>query len=173
MTYLARVASIQRLGQKAKAEIFGVKRQKDKLWTRVEKRTLDLPYVRTWKEEQLLILELDSKGDIDVVTSAVDHIFEELQTWTMHLTKFDTAKANLEYLKQSVEYQSNELTRRERILEEREQLQRIQEENLKKLNKLAHDKLKAVEIQHAALESAWEHVLYKQNELKVKPGSHQ
>lgn len=165
MTYLAEVVQAQRLGQKARAKLLGVKRS-DGLWIGVKQTTRELPYSKVWNEKQLVLLELDKEGRVEEVIPGSDRLFEVLREWSLRLTRFDSDKADLELKKQSLEYQAAKLFARDQELRKREELQRHQEEKLESILKLAQDKLDAAAKQHEALKGAWEHLNYKEQQLK-------
>lgn len=165
VTFLAEVSQVSRLGQKAKAVLKGVRRS-DGLWVSATQKTIDLPYSRTWHEKQLLLLELNKDGLVEEVTCGSDRLFEALQDWTLRLTGFDSDKADIELMRKSLEYQSIELLRRNEEVKRREELIRIQEKALEELKALATDKLDTARKQHQALKGAWEHLNYREQQLR-------
>lgn len=165
VTFLAEVTQVSRLGQKAKAILKGVRRS-DGLWVSATNRTIDLPYNRTWHEKQLLLLELNKDGSVEEVTHASDRLFEALKEWNLRLARFDSDKVELELQKKSLEYQAAKLYAREQELRKAEELQRISEKSLEELKTLADEKLQAANKQHEALKGAWEHLNYREQQLK-------
>lgn len=167
VTFLAEVTQVSRLGQKAKAILKGVRRS-DGLWVSATPKTIDLPYNRTWHEKQLLLLQINKDGLVEEVIHASDRLFEALKEWNLRLARFDSDKVELELQKKSLEYQAVKLYAREQELRKAEELQRISEKSLEELKALANEKLQAANKQHEALKGAWEHLNYREQQLKTR-----
>lgn len=161
MTYLAEIVQILHFGHKARAKLLGVKRR-DGLWISASPTVVELPYSRAWHEQQLILLELDNRGNVEVASSTNERLFKALQEWSVTLTQFDTRKAELDSKHESLKYQSAKLLKREEELKRREELQTITEKQLESLEEKVQEKLVAVNVQHAALTEAWKHVYYKE-----------
>ena len=101
-----------------------------------------------------------------VITSGGDRLVECLRDWSLRLTRFDSKNADIELTKESLEYQSMKLYAREEDLKRRDLLQKAQEQKLQTLLEKAQVKIKTAEAQSDALKAAWEHLYYKEQQLK-------
>jgi len=164
VTYLAEIVQLSHFGQKVRAKLLGVKRS-DGLWIQSAQTIVELPYSRVWHEQQLILLELDKRGNVEVAVSANERLNKALQEWSLKAFQFDTRKGDLDEKHESLKYQSAKLLKREADLKRREELQTILEKQLQSLEEKVQEKLVAVEIQHAALTEAWKHVHYKEQQL--------
>lgn len=126
MTYLAEIVQLSHFGQKVRAKLLGVKRS-DGLWIMSAQTIVELPYSRAWHEQQLILLELDKRGNVEVANSTNERLFKALQEFTLVLTQFDMRKADLDLKHESLKYQSAKLLKREVELKRREELQTILE----------------------------------------------
>lgn len=167
MTYIAEVTSTNRLAKKAIALLLGKKRP-DGLWINVPNEVVTIHGNHSLNDRNLVLLELDSDRSVMVITSASDRLVECLRDWSLRLTRFDSRNADIELSKESLAYQSIKLYEKEEDLKRRDELQRQQEQKLQILQKLTQDKAEAAERQHEALKAAWEHLYYKEEQLKRK-----
>lgn len=165
MTYIAEVISVNRLVKKATALLLGKKRP-DGMWLSVAKEEVVIHGNHALNEKQLILLELDSDRAPMVITSAASRLVECLSDWSLRLTRFDSRSADIELSKESLEYQSAKLYQKEEDLKRRDILQRQQEQKLLSLMEKAQKKVDAAEAQNTALKAAWEHLYYKEQQLK-------
>lgn len=161
MTYLAEIVQLSHFGQKVRAKLLGVKRT-DGLWVMSTQTIVELPYSRAWHEQQLILLELDRRGNVEVAISTNERLNKVLQEWSLKAFEFDSRKADLDEKHESLKYQSAKLLKREEELKRREELQTILEKQLESLKEKVQEKLVAVEIQNAELTKAWNHVYYRE-----------
>ncbi|MGL4618732.1 MAG: hypothetical protein ACRCZS_06685 [Chroococcidiopsis sp.] len=167
MTYIAEITSTNRLSKRAIALLLGKKRP-DGMWIGVPKEEVTIHGNHALNECQLILLELDNNKNPTVITTASDRLVECLRDWSLRLTRFDSKNAEIELSKQSLEYQSLKLYQKDVELKRRDELQRQQEQKLLILQRLAQDKTDAAERQHEALKAAWEHLYYKEQQLRLK-----
>lgn len=166
MTYIAEVTSTNRLTKKATALLLGLKRP-DGLWISVKGEEVILNGTGlNLFEKQFILLELDSLRLPLVIISAREKLIESLRNWSLKVAQLDSRDAEINLVRSSLEYQSTKLYQREEDLKRRDELQRRQEQQLQILLKLAQDKADAAERQNIALKAAWEHLHYREQQLK-------
>lgn len=162
--YIAEITKQQQFNSKAIASLLGQKR-KDGLWISVSKREIAINN-RDLNLKQLILLELDSDFSPLIIISANEILVDCLRDFTLRITKLDSLSAGIELSKASLEYQALKFFRRDEDLKRRDELLVSQEKKLELLYELAQQKIDAADRQNEALKRAWEHIYYREEELK-------
>jgi hypothetical protein len=165
MIFLGEILTVARLPNKAKVLILATKRP-DGLWESSSKGESTLYGVRDLNERQLVIVELDKDDNLIEITGAREQLKKALHAFTVKLARFDSEKAEIALIKESLEYQSIKLYQRACEMDRRDEAQKKQEKKLAQLIDLASVKIAAADRQHAALTEAWEHLHYKEEQLQ-------
>lgn len=162
--YLAEIVKQQQFNSKAIASLLGQKRA-DGLWVKVARKEVSING-RDLNLKQLVLLKLDNKLNLVNLISTNEAIFECLHECNLRLSQFNLIKSDIAETKESLEYQATKLYQRTTEINRLEELQKGQEKRLEKLQKLAKEKLHAAEEQYIKLTEAWNHLYYKQEQLK-------
>jgi len=163
--YLAEVTSMPRFGGKGKATLLAKKRP-DGLWMSIPSSTIVLSPSSELCDRLLILVTLDVNRLPQTLVTASSALADCLRDWSLRLTRFDSQKAELDLIRESLQYQSTKLYQREQDFKRREELQCSQEKKLETLVLKANSKLEAAELQHVALTEAWKHLNFKEEQVK-------
>ena len=163
--YIAEIISINRLTNKAKASLLGMKRP-DGLWISVPKEEIALTGIREFNDRQLILIQLQSDRTPRMIASANDRLVECLLKWSVTVAALDLTSADISSTKESLEYQAIKFHKRDEELKKREEVMRIQEKKLESLLEKAQIKIDAAEVQITALTKAWKYLHYKEDQLQ-------
>ena len=100
--YIAEIISINRLTNKAKASLLGMKRP-DGLWISVPKEEIALTGIREFNDRQLILIQLQSDRTPRTIALANDRLVECLLKWSVKVAALDLSSADISSTKESLE----------------------------------------------------------------------